>query len=171
MASSECAVLICDLPVYGRGWCKAHHQRWLTNGDPGTTPVRRKRPGSRCSVSDCGRPHYARGWCRPHYVRWSNKKPAATGAFIVHPVPVQALTYHTTHKRIAAERGPASDQSCVACGGEAAQWAYQHNDDNELTSEWGPYSSDVVASYEPMCRSCHQKFDRAMADRRVGMSA
>lgn len=29
-----CSVQDCGKPVYGRGWCKYHHQRWYRRGDP-----------------------------------------------------------------------------------------------------------------------------------------
>lgn len=29
-----CSIPDCNKPVHGRGWCKMHHRRWLTHGDP-----------------------------------------------------------------------------------------------------------------------------------------
>lgn len=36
-----CAISGCPKPAFGRGWCRAHHQRFLRHGDPlaGRTPV------------------------------------------------------------------------------------------------------------------------------------
>src|SRR4051794_5504232 len=115
MTKPTCLVPVCDEAPFGRGWCKAHYQRWLTKGDPGTTPIRKKRPGSICSVPECRRSHYARDVCRSHYVRLMADNDLGGAEFIAHPLPNEVVTYHTLHKRIAATRGPASDHDC-RCG-------------------------------------------------------
>lgn len=155
-----CAVAVCDEPVKGRGWCKAHYQRWLDKGDPGTTPIRKKQPGSLCSVEGCTSPHYARFYCLPHYRRWLAGNPTGGNEFVVRPVGREDLGYFTQHKRIAAARGPAAQFACIECGGQARHWAYQHDDPDELIDETGlPYSDDMDC-YAPMCVVCHRRFDR-----------
>ena len=159
-----CSVPVCDEPVFGRGWCKAHHQRWLTKGDPGTTPIRKKRPGSTCSVEGCHRAHYARYLCKPHYTRWHSGNDLGGPEFIAHPVPDEVLTYFTLHKRIRAARGSASEFAC-RCGQPAVHWAYQHNDPDPMVEEEANllYSNDIYGSYDPMCQSCHIRLDREHA--------
>lgn len=162
-AVSACSVVVCEEPVKGRGLCKAHYQRLLDKGDPGTSPIRKKKPGSKCSVVDCDRVHYARFFCRAHYLR--GQVGAATASPIAaHIKPDDEVTYHALHKRLFAKRGPASAHPCRNCGTQAAHWAYQHNDADEKTDpETGmPYSLDMTGSYEPMCHSCHIIFDRSL---------
>jgi hypothetical protein len=66
------------------------------------------------------------------------------------------------HQRIRESRGPASAYQCIGvCNGQARDWAYQHNDPDELWSKHypaRPYSLDP-ARYAPMCRSCHKAYD------------
>lgn len=68
-------------------------------------------------------------------------------------------TYSTAHMRVRSLRGNAKDRMC-RCGARAKQWAYLHNDPNELGSREGAYSADPD-HYEAMCVSCHKKFDLA----------
>lgn len=67
-------------------------------------------------------------------------------------------TYGGAHQALRRERGPAADHACSACGGEAAQWAYQHNDPDQVESDDGPYSHDPDC-YAAMCVPCHKAFD------------
>ena len=72
------------------------------------------------------------------------------------------VNYVGAHKRVRAARGNASDQDCAHCGGRAAQWAYDHEDPNEITGSWHgrkiTYSGDPN-HYIPLCPKCHVKFD------------
>ena len=76
--------------------------------------------------------------------------------------------YHAAHHRVYTAKGKASTHACVSCDSQAAQWAYDHTDPNELTEEqeWKgktitvSYSLDP-AYYQPMCFSCHTIFDRS----------
>lgn len=43
-----CKVDGCEKPAHGRGWCKAHHTRWLRHGDPLT--VRANGAGGRAAA-------------------------------------------------------------------------------------------------------------------------
>lgn len=155
-----CSIPVCDEPAYGRGWCKAHHARWCAKGDPGTTPIRKKRPGSICSVEGCSRAHYARDLCRGHYQRVRKGHEVGGPAFILTPTPDDMLTYRVLHQRIASARGSASDHTCP-CGAQAKHWAYQHNDPAPLMDkETGmSFSPDVHGCYEAMCVPCHWRMD------------
>ena len=69
--------------------------------------------------------------------------------------------YVTAHDRIRRVRGKASAQDCVNCGGQAHDWAYNHEqpDPQELTNEAGLVYSNDPSYYTPMCRKCHRQFD------------
>lgn len=68
MSKSTCSVDECPRPVYGRGWCNKHWQRWRKHGDPQYVAPPKPRPT--CSVSECDRVVDARGMCSMHYKRW-----------------------------------------------------------------------------------------------------
>ena len=57
------------------------------------------------------------------------------------------LPYQRAHRRVARERGLASEHNC-SCGNRALDWAHQHGSD-----------PDDPANYKPMCRKCHQTYD------------
>lgn len=71
MAQATCAVEACERPVVSRGWCSAHYQRWLNDGDPGAgRPLRYSTvKAGACAVPGCDAPEKARGWCGKHYGR------------------------------------------------------------------------------------------------------
>jgi len=69
MTERTCSVDGCGKPHYGRGWCKAHHQRWRRTGDP-VGSLRAPQPDG-CSVEGCKRGgRLRRGLCHLHYDRW-----------------------------------------------------------------------------------------------------
>lgn len=75
-------------------------------------------------------------------------------------------TYGQVHAQLALVRGPATAHDC-ACGRPAKEWAY--TGPREPGERW-PFSDDL-SLYEPMCRRCHVRFDRASvraADRHPG---
>ena len=78
----------------------------------------------------------------------------------------EIVTYWAVHRRLRCDRGRASEQACVDCGGPAQQWSYDHACSDELTGvirgQMMPYSLDP-ARYQPRCRSCHRRFDQARA--------
>lgn len=71
----------------------------------------------------------------------------------------EAPTYEAAHQRVRSLRGRASEYVCD-CGEQAAQWAYDHSDPNELVSvtRGCVYSTDP-ARYTPMCALCHKRYD------------
>lgn len=70
---SMCKESGCPREVASMGWCRMHHRRWQTTGDPSKVlkyePPRKLK---RCAVKGCKRVFYGRGWCRMHYERWYN---------------------------------------------------------------------------------------------------
>jgi hypothetical protein len=57
------------------------------------------------------------------------------------------------HHRVKKARGPASNYACVDCGGAAEDW-----------STADPSSDDVWARFQPRCRKCHRRYDRAVGE-------
>ena len=73
------------------------------------------------------------------------------------------IGYSAVHQRIIREYGKASDYACIDCGDYARDWAYMHDDPDAITSyatgSYGHAYSLDPDSYQPLCRSCHLKFD------------
>jgi len=57
-------------------------------------------------------------------------------------------SYSGQHKRVVRARGPANARRCTGCPATARDWALIHGRDAE-----------DPASYTPMCRSCHNRYD------------
>lgn len=65
-----CSVPDCGKRHKARGYCLAHHHRFMRYGDPlGGSGYRQRNPPT-CSVPGCARKPIARGWCGMHYDRW-----------------------------------------------------------------------------------------------------
>jgi hypothetical protein len=75
------------------------------------------------------------------------------------PWKADGLTYSGAHMRVRAVRGQASTHTC-GCGAPAMQWAYRHDDPNELHSDTGAYSADP-RHYDALCVPCHKRADLA----------
>lgn len=168
---SECVVDACTGKATRRGYCTKHYQRWRTHGD-----VTARFPGAQraCGTKDCARPHYARGWCKLHYKRWwktgnpvgllPHFSPLAGKAGAANPMWRGGdVGYTGVHLRLRAEYGPASDYECEHCGGEARDWAYNHDDPNERVDpvQRLVYSTGGRDFYLPLCCLCHGRFDAA----------
>ena len=73
------------------------------------------------------------------------------------------IGYSAVHSRVRHDRGKASTNSCIDCGGPAYQWSYDHEDPDERTSaernSFGMYYSLKLMHYSPRCVSCHKAFD------------
>jgi hypothetical protein len=76
-------------------------------------------------------------------------------------------TYIGWHTTLRTRRGPAKEYLC-ACGAQAHEWSYNGGcpDEYEGTDNRGgkpmPYC-EHEQHYTAKCRSCHQRYDRAMA--------
>lgn len=75
-------------------------------------------------------------------------------------VPRGEFPYSAAHRRVRAEKGPASALSCLDCLRPAAHWSYVGGDPNELVDDarGSAYSLDL-SRYVPRCVPCHKKFD------------
>lgn len=129
--------------------------------------------GRRCTVPGCAGQHVARGYCRPHYVRWRRHGDPRAEVPVAHRVR-GAVSYWSAHRRVRAERGPATAQRCAECRAPAAVWSYDGTDPDERTdpAQGRRYSLDP-GRYRPRCRSCSSGLDPARAARlyRAGASA
>lgn len=66
--------------------------------------------------------------------------------------------YSANHHRVYRSRGKARNYPCLrGCGRQATQWAHLHNTD-----------ATDPNNYEPLCRSCHAKYDGAIPPSQVG---
>lgn len=104
---------------------------------------------------DCGRQKVVGGGslARGHVRSCGCLAKAAKGV----PV-VNAPNYQGAHKRVWRAFGKASEFTCVECGAPAAEWAYDHEDPDELVWRGLPYSASIY-HYVPMCKPCHTRFD------------
>ena len=170
---TTCAVDDCGKPVKSRGWCYGHYMKWWRYGTthPEHKLTHYELEGQRfneltvikwvdgrwlCSCS-CG------SECRARSYELTTGLIKTCGARRRH---LSAdVGYGTAHERVRAFRGSAAEHMCVDCGGNAAQWSYNHSDPEEIVSTESyadglPYSVDP-SYYDPRCVSCHKRFDLA----------
>lgn len=83
------------------------------------------------------------------------------------PERLDVVTYSQAHLRLKVDRGRAADYPCLTCAKPAREWAYLGGDPLELTDPKSGcvYSLDQ-SRYAAMCRNCHKRRDRALADGR-----
>ena len=110
-----------------------------------------------CSIEGCEKGFVARGWCQMHYGRWQQH---GDPLFVTPTRRRDDIGYTAAHGRVKQDRGRAAEHSCVQCGEQARDWAYDGKDPDELQGDGrrNAYSVDP-AYYQPFCRSCHMKHD------------
>ena len=148
---------------YSKDHCAKHYMRLKRNGTLELHTYQSKT--GLCEIEGCFEKHKSKGMCANHYHSYHHhgdplKAPRR-------PVP-EIPTYRALHQRLTTQKGKASDLDCVDCGGQAAEWSYNHKDPNEFiqTKLWNEntikcaYSIDLDY-YEPRCKSDHISFDRA----------
>lgn len=166
---AQCSIGGCSKPVDARGWCMAHYTRWLRTGDVGSVEIW-DRSRAVCSIAGCDLRVNGHSYCSKHYQRWkANGDPLKArpkdGPESFFWAPRERLLYDTAHNHVHALRGKATEQDCVDCGGQAHDWAYDHNDPDQISEDGKmPYSADVD-HYIPLCRKCHQRFDRQQREK------
>lgn len=172
MEDATCSVPACPnlAKRVGRsGLCSAHYARKYRHGDVlADVPLQPKgQPKPRCSIDGCDRPAASRGWCSMHYWRWRkngdplNVRPNRQGENSNSWRGVD-VGYGGAHERVRALHGSPRSHRCVQCGNQAAHWAYDHADPNEMVGlNRGvrcAYSADPD-HYQAMCVPCHKRFD------------
>lgn len=168
MAKSACSVGECDKPVRARLMCTGHYQRWRKGADPAeVNPYGRKS----CRFPGCSGQHFGLGYCGLHYGRLKRHGDPANALIAPriktgpqnHQWKGDDLRYRSAHDRVEHRYGYARALACAHCGGQAADWAYDHADPNEMSGPNGPsvcrYSADPD-HYMPLCRPCHKAWDR-----------
>lgn len=122
-----------------------------------------------CSVEGCERKHEARGYCKMHWKRWRRTGDVSD----VSPSNNRRMEipdYHATQMRLIRDLGHASEYDCVDCGEQAQRWSYDGQDPDERKAlragSPGLVYSMLNEHYEPRCRSCHSRHDRAMKKER-----
>jgi hypothetical protein len=175
---SYCGFDGCSNPVRSRfsEWCEGHYYQKRRGKELKPLKVtRHKTPAPKCQVFECpneSQSHYIR-LCGMHAARvlrhgsTDRKTPEyasgdRNGAWVG-----ESVSYIGMHRRVSAANGRASEHTCVGCGFQAKQWAYDHSCPNEKQSKEGPYSTEV-ARYQPMCVPCHKKFDLGRQHRHPG---
>ena len=154
--AQTCTIEDCDKGAHGHGWCRSHWARWRSHGDPLWAPE----VFTSCIVADCDRSPRSRRspFCETHYYRIRRN-----GHLGVLDMRAEVVGYRAAHSRIETDRGPARQHRCTDCGERADHWSYDHADPDHLIGpapHFLPYSLDVH-HYEPRCRTCHRRFDRA----------
>lgn len=156
------------IPGTARGLCRSHYYRlmkWGSVDAPLHVTVKRD---PTCTIEGCEQKHRARGFCGKHLERWrvhgDPRVVATRRGERHHRWAGSAPSYEATHKRTRRIRGLASRHECAHCTAQAAQWAYDHADPNELVGDDGhgkqlPYSADPD-HYLPLCLPCHKRLDR-----------
>lgn len=171
MVKSTCLETNCENPSRSRGYCSRHYNAKRRKGELAPLASRQihdlygKRFGSLTALHyhesiweclcDCGETTYA----PTSKLTAGRKRSCGCQSWRI-------IGYMAAHDRLRRARGKADKHNCVGCGGAAAQWAYNHQDPQELICN-APYSKGYRYSldadyYEPMCASCHKTLDNAV---------
>lgn len=87
---------------------------------------------------------------------------AREGAGGAAQVTEKRIGYTGAHHQVRRLRGHAKEHACLHCGGQARDWAYDHQDPNPgWESANGVFSRDPER-YIPLCVLCHKRFDDRM---------
>lgn len=162
---NSCRVPDCDKPRHCESQlCGMHRTRWNRYK---TLDAPAPRARGVCRVADCDKQLHGHGLCSMHLSR----KKRHGDPLITTPRPVYALaelnckwqgedvTYGAAHKRVRTRHGAASLHACIDCGGQAAQWSYNHTDPSERSDAKGRRFSPDSDHYSPRCVPCHRAFD------------
>jgi hypothetical protein len=148
-------------------YCHVHKAR-LAKGASMDRPVRiNGKWDVICRGPECDRDAFANGYCPSHNAQLYR------GADIA-PIKKSSIfddcTYNMAHDRCTRLWGPAKGYPCVACDGQAKEWAYDGTDPGEV---YGPnrggrgisniYYSAFPEFYMPMCHKCHRVRDLGRA--------
>lgn len=156
----------CTRPPFWGGCphCQMHYTRLRRNGSlEARRPLRVTR--GTCIADGCeDLDEGAAGYCPKHATRV--RRHGAPETVLPASAPKGAkhhnwagdnADYYTAHKRM-SEESPARNYLCVVCSTTAAEWAYDHLDHDQQTTN-GLVFSLKASHYQPMCKSCHRRFD------------
>lgn len=123
-----------------------------------------------CSFQGCNKSVRAKGLCGGHYMQAYRGEDLRQ---LRPPLPKDIYEYYKVHHMLRKERGRAAEYTCVICGESAAEWVFTGNPETspykEAVNRRGKtvqmfYSKDLT-EYQPMCHSCHIKFDALVKSR------
>lgn len=78
--------------------------------------------------------------------------------------PDGEIGYLAAHDRVYRARGIATAHPCVSCPAQAKDWALRKDAGTRQIDPGTGYAfSPDPDDYQPMCRSCHSRYDRAAA--------
>lgn len=96
---------------------------------------------------------------------------ATTTTAATPPATTKPVGYRAAHMRITAERGRAAEQACIDCGEQAADWSYNHDDDDEIIADDATHAGMAYSldpqHYSSRCRTCHRAHDLEHAAERA----
>lgn len=170
-----CVVDGCDRERRRRDWCDSHYARWARHGDAGPAEIRDWSIAVGCQVDGCEKPHDSNGYCIAHAHRARRYGDPTHVPTPLEPGDPKAwrkaeVGYLGAHNRVRRLQGAARTYPCQHCGSEARDWAYDHDDPNELYKAVKgymlPYSIDP-GHYMPLCKPCHVVMDKRVAQSRT----
>ena len=155
----------CEKRIKARGWCGSHYELFRKYGKP--EPIRVFREG--CDVDGCENKHEAHGLCKKHLYRVERN--GTTNKKLFRKKRRTFIFYYSAHTRVRDKRGSASEQKCLFCGGQAEDWAYNHQEADEQlvgkvkvrNKEYMCYYSTNPYDYIPLCKKDHREFDRGVS--------
>lgn len=122
-----------------------------------------------CEAEGCdNHRHQARRYCSGHVRRlYSLGELLPDLPLPGAPTGTGPCGYVAAHERVRKAKGSVKDYTCISCPNQALHWAYKHGSPNEQTAvilkdgrSWKASWSGDPNDYEPMCRTCHARFDR-----------
>lgn len=158
-------------PKRGRTVCSMHAARITRHGDAGTVKQEKRTDRGLCIMPDCNQPdHGPHGLCDKHRTRLRRHGNPSTVLVAEYQLFANGhISYATAHERVRKAHGPAWRHLCRHCQARyASDWAYDHNDPNEVRSPKGLAYSTDTDRYIPLCRPCHRRFDAAYHPRAAG---
>lgn len=140
----------CSEAAIARQMCATHYMQ----------ARRRDQSADQCVVIDCRSPQITREMCEMHYARWRRVGEPAGQRRLGAPAKRGIITYEAAHARVRSQFGGAHNYDCLACGADAQDWAYDHEDQSALSGGRSGclYSTDPT-HYIPLCKKCHSAFD------------
>lgn len=119
MAKATCSARNCTRVESSRGWCKAHHTRWLKYGDiqedKPIAPYRKRGTAGTCTVDGCGQ-RSRRRLCAAHEARRRTSGDVQAG------VPVQRRGVPRTPAECSVEDCSREQDRRTFCSGHYYRW-------------------------------------------------
>jgi hypothetical protein len=136
-----CSIEGCEKPMWTRGWCGMHYQRWQKYGNPLSVQVRGTRKP--CSIDGCTKPVKARELCGTHYWRWQK-----------YGDPLKLHVRETVTKSCSVERCAKPMKARGMCQMHYGRWR-KHGDPSACSVVWhGRSQLPEYACWRSMIARC-----------------